>query len=685
MASPGTRERDTAHDDRPSGRGPAVQLAVGGVTVLLVALLAALLAGGSLTEVVPENLSDPGDVTRWGLPIAKAANNALAAVTVGLLLMAAVLLPSAKGALGDQAQGYVRAASWSALGWGAAAALTLVLQLSDILGMPPLQVLGNELTSYAGGIAQGRSLMLVILIATGVALAGRSVGSSTGALGILGLALVGLVPPALTGHAASSPNHELAVTGVALHVLAISVWVGGIAAVGYHALRAKGTAMPEVADRFSRIALWTYIGVALSGAASSLSRLYSFSQLWEEPYGRLILTKISLFVLLGAIGWLHRARTVPRVADGAGRRLFARIAAVEILIMSGVMGLAVALSRTDPPDPPKLPGGEVDPVRELLGFAMPPPPSLNAFLTLWRPDLFFMVLVTVLGGLYAAAVVRLLRRGDRWPWGRTVAWFAALLTMVAVLLSGVSTYAMVLFSTHMLQHMVLSMLTPILLVLGAPMTLALRALKPARKRGDRGPREWLNLFLQSRFSALVTHPGFAAPMFVVSTYALYFTPLFGTLMSAHLGHLVMNTHFLLVGFLFYWIMVGVDPAPRKVPFLLRIVLLLLVMGFHAFFGIAIMMQSAPIGMEYYGQFDVPWQPDVAANQYEGGGIAWAIGEIPTALVLLVLVRQWSRDEERTERRRIRHSRRDGSDDADMDDYNAYLQRLGEQAKRRDQG
>ncbi|PSK96410.1 putative copper resistance protein D [Murinocardiopsis flavida] len=681
MASPGTRESDTGHDHRPSGAGSAVQLAVGGVAVLLIALLAALLAGGSLTEAVPENLSDPGDATRWGLPIAKAANDVLGAVTVGLLLMAALLLPAGKGLLGDQAQGYVRAASWAALGWGAAAALTLVLQLSDILGMPPLTVLGNELTSYAGGIAQGRSLMLVILIATGVALAGRSVGSSTGALGMLGLALAGLVPPALTGHAASSPNHELAVTGVALHVLAISVWVGGIAAVGYHALRPAGTAMPEVADRFSRIALWAYIGVAVSGAASSLSRLYAVHQLWTEPYGRLILAKIALFAALGAVGYLHRTRTVPRVAEGAGRRLFARIAAVEVLIMSAVMGLAVALSRTDPPDPPETPGGEVDPVRELLGFAMPPPPTFGGYLTLWRPDLFFIIAIAVLGGLYAAAVVRLVRRGDPWPWGRTVAWFLGLLTMVAVLLSGISTYAMVLFSTHMVQHMVLSMLTPILLVLGAPATLALRALKPARKRGDRGPREWLNLFLQSRFASLVTHPAVAAPLFVVSTYALYFTPLFGTLMSAHLGHLVMNTHFILTGFLFYWIVVGIDPAPRKIPFLLRIVLLLLVMGFHAFFGIAIMMQSAPIGMEYYGQFDVPWQSDVAATQYEGGGIAWAIGEIPTALVLLVLVRQWSRDEERTERRRIRHSRRDGSDDADMDDYNAYLKRLEEQAKR----
>jgi putative copper resistance protein D len=151
-------------------------------------------------------------------------------------------------------------------------------------------------------------------------------------------------------------------------------------------------------------------------------------------------------------------------------------------------------------------------------------------------------------------------------------------------------------------------------------------------------------------------------------------------MNDHLGHLVMSVHFLLSGFLFYWIMVGVDPAPRKIPYLLRIVLLLVVMGVHAFFGITIMMQSAPLAMEYYGQFDVPWSDGVAEDQYAGGGVAWAIGELPTLLVMITLLYQWFGDEERTERRRERHSRRGGSDDADMDDYNAYLQELDRRSR-----
>src|SRR5699024_12187277 len=121
-----------------------------------------------------------------------------------------------------------------------------------------------------------------------------------------------------------------------------------------------------------------------------------------------------------------------------------------------------------------------------------------------------------------------------------------------------------------------------------------------------------------------------------------------TLFRSHLGHMFMNMHFLISGFLFYWIIIGIDPAPRKIPYLLRILLLLVVMGFHAFFGIAIMMQSSPIGLELYNRFEVPWIDTLDSDQYAGGGIAWALGEIPTLLVTVACMLQWSRDEERQE-------------------------------------
>lgn len=687
MAPPAQKHRSPLkdhHDDAP-GTGRVPLFAAAAALLCLSALgLTLVLGGAAFPEVIP-GLPDSGEAVRWGMPLSKVAMDASAVVAIGLLLLAVVLLPSHKGALTDQAVSYVRAATWAALVWAVATVSTLYFQAAEFLAKQAGQVTADEVTAYAGSVSNGIALMFVILITTGIALFGRTATSATGGLWLLLAALVATTPPALTGHSASSGSHELAVTGLALHVVSISVWVGGTAALTYHAMRRDGQEPSIAANRFSRLALWAYVGVAVSGAASALARLYSVEDLFATEYGLIILVKVILFAVLGAFGYMHREFVFKRLADApkgpAGevfrRPLFLRAALAEVLIMAVVIGVSVGLGRTAPPPPLE---STVDPASAILGFPVPPPMSAQTLLTLWRPDLFFIMVVVLAGGLYASGVVRLLRRGDSWPAGRTVAFAAGLVTIVITQLTGFATYSMVMFSTHMIQHMVLSMLTPILLVLGAPITMALRALKPAARRGDRGPREWLNLFLNSRYSRALTHPAVAAPLFVLSPYALYFTPLFATLMNDHMGHLFMSVHFLLVGCLFYWIIVGVDPAPRKVPFLLRILLLLVVMGFHAFFGITIMMQSQPLAMDFYGQFDVPWLQDHSADQYAGGGVAWALGEIPTALVMIALVRQWSRDDEKEERRRERHSRRGGSDDADMDAYNAYLAELDRRAR-----
>jgi len=677
LAHNATSSSQEHHDDAPgTGRVPlfAVAAAALGLTGLSLTLV---LGGAAFPEVIP-GLPDAGEAVRWGMPLAKVAMDASAVVAIGLLLLASVLLPSHKGRLTAQAATYVRGATWAALVWAVAAVATLYFQASEFLARTIGQVSVDEVTAYAGSVSGGIALMFVVLLTTGIALFGRTATTATGGLWLLVLALVATTPPALTGHSASSGAHELAVTGLAMHVISISVWVGGLAAVTYHAVRRDAQEPSVAAHRFSRLALWAYVGVAISGAASALARLSSPAELVTTEYGLIILVKIILFGVLGAFGYMHREFALKGVGDSAFLRpLFLRIALVEVLVMATVIGVSVGLGRTAPPPPLE---GTVDPAAAILGFPVPPPMSVQTLLTLWRPDLFFIMFVVIAGGLYAAAVTRLVRRGDKWPVGRAVAFGAGLVSIVVIQLSGFATYAMVLFSTHMIQHMTLSMLTPILLVLGAPVTLALRALKPAGRRGDRGPREWLNLFLNSRFSKVVTHPAVAAPLFVFSPYALYFTPLFPTLMNDHLGHLFMGAHFLITGFLFYWIIVGVDPAPRKMPYLLRILLLLLAMGFHAFFGIAIMMQSAPMAMDFYSQFEVPWLDGLAEDQYAGGGVAWALGEIPTLLVMLTLVVQWSRDDEKQERRRERHSRRGGSDDADMDDYNAYLAELDRRSR-----
>ncbi|MFD2353660.1 cytochrome c oxidase assembly protein [Nonomuraea ferruginea] len=290
------------------------------------------------------------------------------------------------------------------------------------------------------------------------------------------------------------------------------------------------------------------------------------------------------------------------------------------MLMLATIGLAVALSRTPPP-PVSLPA---DRAFDLLGHPVPPPISAANILSLWWFDLFFALLAAVLAGLYGAGVVRMRRRGDAWPWGRTASWFAGVAILVFTTQSGVARYAKVMFDVHMIEHMTLAMIVPIFLVLGAPVTLALRALKPAARRGDRGPREWLMAILHSGYARVVTHPGIATAIFIASTYALYFTPLFEAAMEEHLGHILMILHFLVSGCLFFWVVIGVDPGPHQLPYVGRLLLLFVTMPFHAFFGIALMMTGTLIAPGWYEQLDRSWGGPLLQEQQNGGAIAWGV-------------------------------------------------------------
>ncbi|MFE5185856.1 cytochrome c oxidase assembly protein [Streptomyces sp. NPDC056628] len=299
-----------------------------------------------------------------------------------------------------------------------------------------------------------------------------------------------------------------------------------------------------------------------------------------------------------------------------------------------------------------------------------PPFTLGRGLA-WSTDPFFLIACLVGLGLYAWGVVRLRRRGDAWPVARTVSYVAGVLTVLLVMCTGLNDYGMVMFSVHMVQHMVISMLSPILILLGAPVTLALRALPPAG-RGRKGPRELLLALLHSRYMRIVTHPAFTIPMFVASLYALYFTPLFDFLMGSKTGHIAMMVHFLAVGVVFFWPIIGVDPGPHRPGHLMRMLELFAGMPFHAFFGIALMMGSVPL-VETFRNPPASLGIDALSDQGAAGGIAWAFSEIPSVLVLIALLFQWYGSEQRQARRQDRAADRDG--DKELEAYNAYLASL----------
>ncbi|MFD8912221.1 cytochrome c oxidase assembly protein [Streptomyces sp. NPDC059575] len=289
----------------------------------------------------------------------------------------------------------------------------------------------------------------------------------------------------------------------------------------------------------------------------------------------------------------------------------------------------------------------------------------------WSADPFFLIACLAGLGLYGWGVVRLRRRGDQWSTARTVSFAAGVLTIGLVMCTRLNDYGMVMFSVHMVQHMIISMLSPILLLLGAPMTLALRAL-PTAGKGRKGPRELLLALLHSRYMRVITHPAFTIPMFIASLYALYFTPLFDFLMGSQLGHIAMMIHFLMVGVVFFWPIIGVDPGPHRPGYLMRMLELFAGMPFHAFFGIALMMASEPM-VKTFQHPAASLGIDALSDQGAAGGIAWGFSEVPSVLVLIALLFQWYGSEQRQARRKDRAADRDG--DKELEAYNAYLASL----------
>src|SRR5690606_2209299 len=249
----------------------------------------------------------------------------------------------------------------------------------------------------------------------------------------------------------------------------------------------------------------------------------------------------------------------------------------------------------------------------LLGFAPPDgPPTGSAILFDWLPDPVFLGLAAVAVVGYGVGFWRLRRAGTAWPVWQLVSWYAGWAVVVFATCSGLATYAPLMFSVHMAQHLALMTLAPILLVLGAPVTLALRALRRSTEPGMRGPREWLRLALHSRITKFFAHPVVALAVMIVSLFGMYFTGLYELALRYHVAHLAMLLHLLAAGYLFYWAVVGIDPTPHRVAPPVRMLVLFAGMAFHAFFGVALMQSGFPLAPGWYAELGLPWLGDPLA-------------------------------------------------------------------------
>lgn len=278
---------------------------------------------------------------------------------------------------------------------------------------------------------------------------------------------------------------------------------------------------------------------------------------------------------------------------------------------------------------------------------LPPPFTWLRLLTEWTFQPLLAAVVVLIGAAYATGVVVLHRRGDRWPVGRTIAFVGfGLGSLVVATQSAIGAYDTVLVSVHMVQHMILTMITPVFLALGAPVTLALRTFPAA-------PRRALLSVLHSRAAKVVSFPVVAGVIFVVNPWVLYFTPLYEATLRNPLLHDLQHAHFLLIGCLFFWPLLGIDPVPGRVDYPIRLLVVFATLPFHAFLGLTIMGQRTLLGGSWYPELDRQWPPSLMLDQEWAGGILWSSGDLVGLLIFFVLFAQWLRSSRREAEREDR--------------------------------
>lgn len=594
---------------------------------------------------------------------------------VGLLLAITFLTLDIEGKVAETNFELRKIATVTSLVWVLSNLAFIVLTLSNILNAGISEVLqSNVIRSFLLQIPLGQYLFAQLILSILISLIlprFKTIGTGTF---LLLLTLIAIIIPVFQSHSASSGSHSMAIGSLAIHVIALALWVGGVFALAFLAPSARAAAVP----RFSVLALWTAIAVVISGCINAFIRL-DFKGALSSTYANLILIKVLLTISLITIGYLHR-KNLKKLPEIHGSK-FTQLFFAEVIIMTFTLAAGSLLSSSQPP--PRDAGLSTDRALSIVGVKTPLPPTISRILLSYEPDALMIGLLITAVALYVKGVMVLAKRGDKWPVGRTIAFAIGISAIDFATSGGLGLYAHFSFAWHMVAHMTLGMISPIAIVLGAPITLALRTLPQGRTKEERGVRGTLLAILHSRYATIIVNPVTALAIFDGSLFALYFTPLFHNLMNSHAGHLFMNIHFLLAGFLFFYVIIGIDPNPKRPPFLVRIVTLLAAMSIHAFFSVALMSSSTQIDGGYFATLQTPWISDLLADQNKGGAIGWAMGEIPILIALIATFIMWTRDDAREARRIDRTVERMaamGQPD-DLAQYNKYLQELADRDRR----
>jgi putative copper resistance protein D len=473
-----------------------------------------------------------------------------------------------------------------------------------------------------------------------------------GALLLLAVAVTGsAVPVVVTGSVSVGLNHDFSTDAGAVSMIAL---VLAAAVTVARALPADHSRPEAVAGR-TRGPVMVCLAVALAGQLvvwwQGLAGVSPLSTRWGVA---------RLMLLLALALWL-----AARVVGRRGLLIVEVVCAAVAITVTGASGQLV---------PPRYLVPQT-PVVNYLGYPLPPRPTVASLMLPGRPNLLMLVLAVAGVASYLLAVRRIRRGGLPWQAGRTIAWIIGWFIVAYLASAGLWSASSIMFSWHMLVHMLFNMLVPALLVMGAPTTLLRQVLDSGRDE-LMNPRAVLDSLLNWGPMKILFGPFIGWAVFVASFYVVYFTPVFGWLMRYHWGHQWMLLHFMAAGLLLFEFVIGLDELPSSLPHIGRLGFVITAMPFHSFFAVITMGAHQIIGRDYYLTLAVPWIHDLAANQNLGGQITWATGEPPMAVVLLALCVQWFLSDRR-DQRRLDKAEDEGLEDS-LAAYNEMLARMAGQ-------
>ncbi|WP_066516429.1 cytochrome c oxidase assembly protein [Curtobacterium ammoniigenes] len=638
------------------------------VAIAVAAALAALVAVGIAVHVLGDapyralHSTYSGAITALTSGLLQTVAAGAGAVCAGSLAFAAFIAARRSRARVDGTID-LRIVRWSSLVWLVASTALIAVDAADENGQPLSKLLTPGALGYLvqanylpGAWIVVACIALTILIVANLATA----WTATMFLSVIGA--LGVLVPVLVGQVLVGPNHDYAGDSAMFATPAGALVAGGSAAL-LARWRRYGRPGPTTLRRY-RILVIAGASTWLGGTIVIWAVQLNGSGVLASPTGVLFLIEV-----VGAV--IATALLVPWRASGgpAWTRMTVLRVAGLVTTWIGVIALDEIRSRIPPPV-------FFAPTTEqqlFLGYSVNTPMTPVTLFLNGRVNILFLMISLVGMVAYAAAVIRLRRRGDQWPIGRTIAWMLGWVSIILTTSSGVGRYASASYAVHMALHMSLNMLGPLLLVLGGPITLFLRATTAHRRDAFAGPHEWLNAFMHAPLLRFSYNPIYVLTVFVGSYYAIYLTPFFGWAMRYHWAHQGMTVHYLAIGYIFYALVIGVDAPPRPLPYIGKLGLVLAAMPFHAFFGVIVMTDSTILAKIYFQYLDVSWLGSFAHDQYVAGGIAWAAGELPLVVVVIALVTQWAKQDARQAKRDDRHA------DAGLDDsferYNAMLQEL----------